>query len=227
VKISKDTLKILKNYKNINLSYISKSGNIIRTLSDAKNIYAVANVDEEFPDFAIYDLKKFLGIVDLFEEPDFTFHDKYLTVSTGRQKTKYFFSDPTVLTVKLPDKEINISDVLVEFMLTVDDISIINSVADKLSLPDLTVQIINDVVVAVVCDKSTSASNNHIITLDSANLFPDVIGDIDISLNFKIENLKLLSGDYWVELSKKKISKFTNQHLDLTYYIAMEATSVT
>jgi hypothetical protein len=218
VKISKDTLKILKNYQKINGSLVVKSGNQIKTVSDAKNIFAVARVDEEFPDFAIYDLNTFLGVVEIFEEPEFEFFDKYLTISAARQETKYKFSDPTVLTVKLPDKEITIVDILVEFLLSSTDITIINQFSSKLSLPDLMIKMENNILVAIVCDKSNSATNCHKIVLEQSKQF----STSDFSLEFKIENLKLLSGDYWVQISKQKISKFENQNLDLVYFVALE-----
>jgi hypothetical protein len=45
------------------------------------------------------------------------------------------------------------------------------------------------------------------------------------SANLKIENLKMLPGDYTVEVSSKKISKFTNKASDLSYFVAIEADS--
>ena len=39
---------------------------------------------------------------------------------------------------------------------------------------------------------------------------------------FKVENLKLLSGDYEVEVSTKGISKFKNVSKNIEYFIALE-----
>ena len=39
---------------------------------------------------------------------------------------------------------------------------------------------------------------------------------------FKVENLKLLSGDYEVEVSEAGISRFKNVNKDVEYYIALE-----
>jgi hypothetical protein len=227
MKISKDTLKILKNYQKINPSLIIKSGNTIKTLSDAKNVYAIAHVEETFPDFAIYDLNKLLSVVEIVDDPDIIFYDTHLTISNERQSTRYLFSDITVLTVKLPEKDIIMTDIEAEFMLRNNDITTINQFSTKLSLPDLVVKIVDDVLVGVVCDKSNSATNNHTIKLEQSNYYPEVIGDTDIEFNFKIANLKLLSGDYWISISKKKISKFCNENMDLIYWIACESDSIT
>ena len=44
----------------------------------------------------------------------------------------------------------------------------------------------------------------------------------DYSLDIKIENIRLLPGDYSVKVSKNLISEWNNTTLDLTYYIALE-----
>ena len=41
--------------------------------------------------------------------------------------------------------------------------------------------------------------------------------------NFRIDNFKMLEGDYEVSISKKRISKFASKMNDLTYFIAVEA----
>ena len=54
MKISKNTMNMLKNFSDINMSIEVKAGNTLRTVSVQKNILAEATVDESFPqDFAI------------------------------------------------------------------------------------------------------------------------------------------------------------------------------
>ena len=42
------------------------------------------------------------------------------------------------------------------------------------------------------------------------------------SLDLKIENIRVLPGDYSVKVSQHLISEWTNTDVDLTYYIALE-----
>ena len=42
---------------------------------------------------------------------------------------------------------------------------------------------------------------------------------------FKVENLKLLPGDYKVQVSSKGISYFQHKNLDVSYFIALEPES--
>jgi hypothetical protein len=44
-------------------------------------------------------------------------------------------------------------------------------------------------------------------------------------VNLKVENLKMLPGDYEVSISSKKISRFKSPSSDLVYYVAVEADS--
>ena len=55
----------------------------------------------------------------------------------------------------------------------------------------------------------------------------DIKGTGDYKFYFKVENLKIIPGDYDVEISSKNISHFTNKSNDKTiqYWIALEPDS--
>ena len=62
MKLSDNTINLLKNFKEINQSILFKKGNKLRTISVMKNILAEATVSEDFPkDFGIYDLNQYLN----------------------------------------------------------------------------------------------------------------------------------------------------------------------
>jgi hypothetical protein len=61
MKLSKDTLDVLKNFASINSGMEFKKGNTIRTMSSGKTVLAKASLKDEFPqDFCVYDLNQFL-----------------------------------------------------------------------------------------------------------------------------------------------------------------------
>ena len=110
MKLSKSTIDILKNFKEINQSILFKQGNKLRTISVMKNILAEASIGEEFPkDFGIYDLNVFLNILStLHSDPDLDFDkDEYLIIREGKKRNKFFFADPNVI-VSPPDKSIEL-----------------------------------------------------------------------------------------------------------------------
>ena len=78
MKLSDNSLTILKNFAGINNSILVKQGNKLRTISVAKNILAEADITEEFPrNFAIYDLNQFLNGLSLHQDPELDFTNYY------------------------------------------------------------------------------------------------------------------------------------------------------
>ena len=85
MKISNDTLEILKNFASINSNILVKEGNTLTTISPIKNVMATVNVSETFnTEFGIWDLNKFLGTVSLFEAPEFLFEEKSVTINSQK-----------------------------------------------------------------------------------------------------------------------------------------------
>ena len=63
---------------------------------------------------------------------------------------------------------------------------------------------------------------------DTSNTFDIVVGQsatADYTFYFKVENLKMLDGDYDVSVSSKSISHFKNKKLPVEYWIALEPDS--
>ena len=217
--ISKDTLNILKNFSGINSNLYVKAGSKITTMSPTKNIMAEVEVEESFDtEFGIWDLNKLLGVISLFQDPEFIFDDKYMTITgASGSKVKYFYSDPKLLSY--PTKSIKKIDAVVEFDLTSDDFRELSRAGAVLQNPDLCFVSDDDAVLAVVKDLKDP----------TCNVFSIRVGDnkdqADFSFNFKLENMKMFDGNYHVALSKNVIGQFTHASRPLTYWVAMDATS--
>ena len=84
-------------------------------------------------------------------------------------------------------------------------------------LPDLCAVGEAGVVKLVVRDKKNDTSNEYSINVGMT--------DAEFSLNFKVENIKILPGTYDVVISEKLLSRFVNTNYNLTYYIALEPDS--
>ena len=218
MKLSDNTLNILKNFAGINNSILVKQGTQLRTMSVAKNILAEAQIGEEFPrDFAIYDLNQFLNGLGLHQDPDMDFSpDSYLSIREGKRRVKYFYADPNVI-ISPPDKEITLPSEDVHFQLESTSLDKLLKAAAVYQLPDLSAVGGDGVVKLVVRDKKN----------DTSNEFAVVVGETDkiFSFNFKVENIKIIPGAYDVVVSSKLLSKFTNTQHDLKYFIALEPDS--
>jgi len=219
MKLSENTLTILKNFAGINQSILVKKGNKLRTISIAKNILSEAEILEEFPrDFAIYDLNQFLNGLSLHQDPDLDFSgETHITIRDGKRRVKYFYSDPNVI-VSPPEKKINLPSNDICFQLESGIIERLVKAASVYQLPDISVIGEAGVIRLVVRDKKNNTSNEYSILVgETDNIF---------TFNFKVENLnKIISGAYDVALSQKLLSQFTNTKYNLSYWIAMEPDS--
>ena len=213
-----NTLMVLKNFAGINNSILVKKGSKLRTMSVAKNILAEADINEDFPrEFGIYDLNQFLNGLSLHQDPNLDFsEDTYLTIREGKRRVKYFFADPQVI-VSPPEKEINLPTQDVCFQIESITLDKLLKAAAVYQLPDLSAVGKNGVIKLVVRDKKNDTSNEFAIVVGET--------DKDFVFNFKVENIRIIPGSYNVVISSKLLSKFSNENLNLVYYIALEPDS--
>ena len=221
MKLNQTTQEILKNFSEINTNILIKPGSELNTISTMKNILAKATINESFDsEFGIYDLNEFLSVVSSLDKPELTLQEKHLTISAegSRSKVKYFYSDPSVIVS--PTKEVNMPESDVTFTLSESNLAQLRKMAAILSSPDLALVGTKDGdVVLKVCDKKN----------DTSNKFDIVVGEnatANYTFYFKVENLKMISGDYDVAVSSKSIAHFTNTKLPIQYWIALEPDSV-
>ena len=215
MKLSSETLNILKNFSSINQSILFKQGNLIKTISPQKTVMAMATVKEEFSQEAgIYNLPRFLSICALHEDPDIQFGEKYATIVEGRSKTKYVYADASMI-ITPPDKEIKLPSVDVSVSLTSADLTKVLKATSVLQLPEVAFVGEGGICYlrAVDCDNTSSDS------------FGVEVGETsdEFSLIVKTENLQMMPLDYQVSLSSKGISKFESEKV--TYFIGIDSKS--
>ena len=154
-------------------------------------------------------------MLSLFGKPDLKFEDNsvLITEEGSSKSSTYWYSDPSVVTT--PTKDITMPSNEVTFNLSGDTLSEIIRAASVIGAPDMVLE--NGEL--KVTDKKNATANDYVDKLD----VPD--SDVNYKFWFKTENLKLLPGSYSVEVSSKKISKFTNSNIDINYFIALEPES--
>ena len=223
MRLSTETTSVLKNFSTINQNLVVKAGSNISTMSAMKNIVAKAEVKEDFPsNFAIYDLNEFLSALSLFNNVDLQFDKDFVILSnygaapelrSFGPNLKYWFSDPSVVTT--PSKEISMPSEELSFKLSSDTLNEITKAAAVIGVPDMALSGGR----LMVTDKKNSTANAYETPVD--------VGDVDAEYKFwfKVDNLKIMPGDYDVEVSSKKISHFTNTKIGVEYWIALEPES--
>ena len=221
MKISKKTFDILKNSSGIRSSIHVEQGNTIRTVSTAKNIMAEAKVEEDFATpFAIFDLGKFIATTTLFQNPEYKFNDKFVTIKAKNSSVNYYYADEKL--VEKANKNIKMPSLTVEFDLKNEQISEIQKASSVLQLDTL-------------CIRNTYEGKIEIVTFDrkiglnsSSNVFTMALEDSTnnkFNIFIDIELLKLIPDDYHVEIGGTAVAKFTGKNNAISYWVALRSES--
>ena len=186
-------------------------------MSVMKNILVTAEIQEEFEKtVAIYDLNQFLNCLSLIPGANLELATSSIVISDGKNAIDYRYSDPSVITAP-PDKTIQLPSEDVCVVLSEDHLEAAKKAAAVLQIPDVSLIGDGKKIYLTVRDKRNSGSNSYRVEVGVAeNVF---------QFNMKVENLKLITGDNDVVISKKNLAYFTNHSLPVCYYIAMEPDS--
>ena len=196
-----------------------KPGGQLKTISEAKNIMAIADGTDDFPtEFGIYDLNEFLSVSNLVQDPNFDFQDKNVKITSGGNTVTYFFSEPEILTS--PSKEITMPDTEVGISITQEVLSQVRKAAAVLGHTEMSIKGSGGKVTLSVVDSSDATANSFDIELNDNN---DCTEEFNFIVN--INNLKLIEGDYFVNISSKLISQWTCSSMAVKYFIALEKAS--
>ncbi len=217
MKLSENTVNVLRNFATINQGLVFKSGNTLRTVSKQQNVLAKATVTESFDkNFAIYDLNRFLAVLSSMNDPDLTVGTGNVKIASGTSKTTYGLSDETMV-VSAPDNDISVQNAEVKFTLTKDSLAQVLKLSGVLGLPNIAVR--------------GNRKKISIAALDVKNQDSDVfsvdVGDTSAEFQFIFvtENFKMIPGDYDVQISSKGVSHFKSKKDPLEYWIATEVGS--
>ena len=221
MKLSNETLSVLKNFASINQGILFKPGKTIRTISNHKNILAEAVVNEEIPqEFGVYDLNNFLSVLSLHkEEPSIDFDENNVVISglQGRSKIKYRFCAPNMI-VAAPDKNLELNNPEIKFDFSAEDFDWILRAANVLSSPHIAVESDGKKIFVTAFDVQNDSAHTESLEVGK--------GDSNkYKMLFKTENLKMLSGGYTVTISSKGIAHFKHKTMSIQYWIATEAGS--
>ena len=215
--LSSDTVQILKNLSTINQSILIKPGKVLSTMSVMKNILVSADITEKFEkQVAIYDLNQFLNCLSLVPGAELNLAENSIEITDGTTSIDYRYSDPSVITAP-PDKKLELPSQDVCVVLTEDQLESARKAAAVLQIPDVSLIGDGETIYLTVRDKKNTGSNSYKVE----------VGETDdvFCFNMRVENLKLIAGDYDVIISAKNLAYFTNHSRPGSYFIAMEPDS--
>lgn len=215
MKLSENTLSVLKNFASINSGVVLNPGKVQKTISPEKSILVEATLEDDIPSqFGIYDLNQFLGNVTTLKNPELKFSDGVVNMNDGELSFDYNACSANLI-ISPPNKELVLKDVTAKFSLTNATLQKLLKVATMNNLPNLSVIGKNGDLLLRIHEKANDTSNSGTIKIG------DYAGK-DFVATFKTENLKLLPDDYNIEVQTGTFAKFVNVAGTLTYFVALE-----
>lgn len=218
-KLTPQTITVLKNFSDINKNLFVKKGNVLSTISEAENILCYATIEQKFDqDFGIYDLNEFLGAYGLFSDPDVEFDESSVIISSGKSKVHYRFANESILTY--PTKKINMPTADLTIKITSDVLTQLRKAGAALGNTIISITREGKKIVLSAINPKNVTANTFSITLDE-----ETDSKADFDFQFSIANIKIIPGNYEVNISSKLISNWKNENDELEYFIALETAS--
>lgn len=218
MKLSENTVEILKNFSTINQSLLVKVGSVLSTVTPTKTVLATARVEEDFPNqFAIYDLNKFLAKLSLYKDCALVFHQDRVEFRSedGRRSDYIKFCSPQVI-VSPPDKTLTLDNPDYEFNLSAEDLQWQRKSAGISGSPHIGFRGDGEKVYLVSTDMKDDASDMSKTEIAAT--------EDEFEAVIKVENLKIVDGSYKVLISKQGFVKFVHATKSLEYFVAFEST---
>ena len=222
MKLSDDTVNVLKNFSGINQSLQFKAGNTLKTISPLRTIFVEATVSETFPkEFALYDLNKLLAKVSLYKGAELSFDDDKINIATdNKKKSDYIkYCSPKVIVVP-PEKNISLGEADCSFSLSQEDLDWMKKSAGISGSPNFVFESDGETVHFIATDVKDDSSDQSKIEIGAGN-------GSKFRVVMKVENFKLMDGSYDVSIAKKGLACFKHKTVAINYYIAIEAASST
>lgn len=217
MKISSQTLAIIKNFSTINTGIVINPGNVISTKSENGSIAAFATVSEKFPKtIAIYELSRFINVISALEDPDFEFHDNYVVVSGGKNKVKCIYADPSVI-VSPKQSKAGFGDELLTFSLTKEDVISVFKASTNIPGNNLALVIESIDGMVVLSLKDTANPSSMVFSIET-----EIESDITNKIHVRLDNLKIMMLAYDVTYTSKGLVIFNHKDI-LKYYVPTES----
>ena len=217
MRISKETINVLKNFASISNNLRIYPGNVLATLSPQTNIFAKCEVPDVFPaDASIYNLNSLLELLSMYENQEVEFGTKSLIIKKDNDEFEFTYADPSVIIAPPAGKTIEL-DTHYQFALAATDVILINKAAGITGAEQITIVAKDGKAVLTVGDKA--ASMKHVKSLGATDLTFTAMLDVGL--------FRVTPEAYTVTLSKMKFLHFKSEAANVPeYWLALDPKSV-
>lgn len=221
MKISPETIALLKNFSTINQSILIREGNLLATMDAGPAIRAMVEVAETFPyPMAIYDLQKFLGMLAMMGDCEVDFQERKAVLKAGKRRVDFIYSSPSLIraaSTKRPK-----SGNFFEGQLSAADITTIMKAAAVFTAPVLSFVGENDNVTLYIGTPKNESFDGQ------ADSFQLELGETDkeFDLRIPVELFKVMPQAYTLALNTNKFIHLKSTTTTLEYWVAGNPDSV-
>lgn len=218
MRLSKETRKILKHFSDISKSIWLQPGDILATRNQNGHVYGQAKIPEIFPHaepVLIFDLQKFLSVLNMFENADLEFYDDYINITNGRSTVSYYYSEPMDQCPMAKTKAPNMPPIKGTFQLGDQDLTEIQKAASLIGVKDLHIIAGNGTIKMVLNNSQQSNAGEFELIVENNYSGPDYKGEISV------DAVNLMPGSYTVDFTDTPITRFTHTNNNVVYYIAI------
>lgn len=214
MKITKETMELLKNFALLNSNMLILEGSSQRTMTPAKTVMVEADFPQKFPkEIGIYELTKFINAIKLFDEAELDFETKERAIIVKDENAKFSYYGTQKELLSYPKNSFAFPDADYTFTLPAGILSKMKSVG----MPHIVFDSSDGVLKIIARDYTENSSNTfeHI-------LIKEYEGD-EFQIPIKAENLSLIEGEYTVDISNKGVTRFTldlGENRKIKYHVA-------
>jgi hypothetical protein len=216
MKLSAQTRNVLKNFGGIYQGMLFRPGNTVSICTKTKNFFAIAEVEETFDrEFGIFDLRRFLSVVSMFEDPELKFDDRFVSITDGKRTVKYYYAEKTTFEFP-PERVPQLPDPLGKFKLPQS--VLVNSLKATgiLQLPEICISGSGDSIEFQGVNTQNPTENTFTEVLDAEN----VIDYGEFKAVVSTDLLKIIPQDYEVTVTDRAISLKSDK---LLYLVAVNS----
>jgi gp45 sliding clamp, C terminal len=220
MKLSQNTLTVLKNFSVINNSIVLKPGKVQKTISPQKTIMAQAELEEDFPvEFAIFDLSNFINNATMEQNSELEFSDEAVEIKTSKFNFFYYASAANLI-LSPGDKELEIAKPDAEFDLSKDNLETLLKLSAMNNLPNISIISSSGELSVRVHNKVEEKTNKR--SAYGKYVLAQQADYKDFEVVFRTENLKMIPMDYHVRINFQGFAIFENKTAKLKYIVTIQ-----
>ena len=220
IAISKETLRVLKNFSAINENLKIEPGSKIFTINKGMNVYGEYDGDESWPvKFDIYDLPQFLRCLNTYDNVSVDFGEISCDIMGDTGKIQYAYTDEKVIKLEFPRGSPKVTDWIIE-----------NVELKKERLQEVlsTASILNSTLIQFVTEDGKlkiKTSSRSTPSFGETIVCEDDSLHLENPASLSTENFSLIDTkrDYTVSIAKSPAIRF--RATDIQYYMSLETTN--